>query len=121
MVEDLDLTTPKKHKNAFAKAISQYYVIRATGITISSGWNWFSHRAAALLICVFRGHLRCGHLVFAYFLLPHVHFELPRDDFPNRFGLLCFKDALFLQEIVNARTHVFHPILALPAHRFNSL
>src|SRR6266478_2879800 len=63
------------------------------------------------------------HLIFGYFLFLHGLVELPSDDFLDRLCLRLFKDALFLQEIINARTHAFLAILALLAllaHRFNS-
>src|SRR5260370_24803 len=61
-----------------------------------------------------------SHLIFGYFLSLHGLVELPRDNLLDRLCLCLFKDALFLQEIINARTHVFLSIPALFAHRFNS-
>src|SRR6266571_5703265 len=43
-----------------------------------------------------------GHLVFGYFPFPHGRVELPRHDFLDRLCLRLFKNALFLQKIINA-------------------
>src|SRR5260370_28793714 len=43
-----------------------------------------------------------GHFIFGYFLFLHGLFELPGDDLLDRLCLGLFKDAFFLQKIVNS-------------------
>jgi hypothetical protein len=57
-----------------------------------------------------------SHAIFGDFLFLHGLFELPGDDLFDRLRLRLLKNAFFFQEIVNARTHVVFPILALLAH-----
>ena len=49
---------------------------------------------------------QCRHFIFGYFFLPHGLIELPRDHLLHRLRLRLFKNPLFLQEIINAQTHV---------------
>src|ERR1035437_9435966 len=57
-------------------------------------------------LCPARFEQRC-HARLGYFLFLHGLGELPRDDFLNRLCLRLFKDAFLLEEIVDARTHMF--------------
>src|SRR5216683_7234115 len=56
-------------------------------------------------------------LIPRYFLFVHGLVELPSDDFLDGLRLRLFKDALLLQEIINARTHMVPAPLVLLTHR----
>src|SRR6267143_5908391 len=61
-----------------------------------------------------------GHPIFGNFAFPHGFVELPRDDLLDRLCLGLLKDAFFLEEIVNTRTHMILALLSFLAHCFNS-